>query len=316
MAAIVETALPFFALIFLGFAVVRAGVLPAATVPGLNGFVFYVTLPALLFDEVSDAPTAELADPRFLVVYYVPTLALLLGVAALSRLVLRTESRFAIVQGMAACWSNSGYMGIPLLLTFAGPQAALPAVLVLVFDNLITSPLAIAVLEATRGRDVRLWDTLARTFANLARHPLILATAAGIVGGLTPISPPAPVQTVIDGLAGATVPCALFALGGSLVGVPISEARREVALLTTLKLVVHPALVAVMAYLVLPLAPTVAMATVIVAALPTGAMVFVLAQRYETYVLRSSTIVLVSHIASVLTVSALLAWFAHDGVAG
>jgi predicted permease len=276
-------------------------------VPGLNGFVFYVTLPALLFDKVADAPTSELADPRFLLAYYIPTLGLLVGVALASRLVLRTEARFAIVQGMCACWSNSGYMGIPLLLTFAGPAAALPAVLVLVFDNLLTSPLSIAVLESARGGRERVHDTLARTFRNLARHPLILATLAGIVGGLTTVSPPPPVQSVIDLLAGATVPCALFALGGSLVGVPVSHARREVVVLTLLKLVAHPVLVALMAYVVLPLEPTVAMATVIVAALPTGAMVFVLAQRYESYVLRSSTVVLVTHVGSVATVSALLA---------
>jgi hypothetical protein len=151
---------------------------------------------------------------------------------------------------------------------------------------------------------------LVRTFRNLARHPLILATAAGVVGGLGTVTPPPPVQSVVDLLAGATVPCALFALGGSLVGVPVSHARREVAVLTALKLVVHPLLVALMAYLVVPLEPTAAMGTVIVAALPTGAMVFVLAQRYETYVLRSSTAVLATHVVSVVTVSLLLAAYA------
>lgn len=310
MATVVDTALPFFALIFLGWAVVRARLLPDATVPGLNGFVFYVTLPALLFEEVSAAPTAQLGDLRFLVAYYVPTLGLLFGVALASRRALGTEGRFAIVQGMCGCWSNAGYMGIPLLLTFAGPEAALPAVLVLVFDNLLTSPLSIAVLEATRGGSARLGPTIARTFRNLARHPLILATLAGIAGGLTTIAPPTPVQTFLDLLAGATVPCALFALGGSLVGVPISQARREVAVLTAVKLLVHPLLVAAMVYLVVPLPPTVAMASVVVAALPTGAMVFVIAQRYDTYVLRSSTAVLASHVGSVVTVSALLAVFA------
>ncbi len=313
MAAVVDAALPFFALIFLGWAAVRSGVLPAATVPGLNGFVFYVTLPALLFDEVSDAPTSQLADPRFLIAYYVPTLGLLFGVASASRWLRRTERRLAIVQGMCACWSNAGYMGIPLLLTFAGPAAALPAVLVLVFDNLLTSPISIAVLESARGEAARLGATLARILRSLARHPLILASAAGIIGGLVPLSPPAPVQSVIVLLAGATVPCALFALGGSLVGVPISEARREVAVLAALKLVVHPLLVAAMVYVVLPLEATTAMASVIVAALPTGVMVFVLAERYESDVRRASTTVLVSHLASVATVSALLVAFAGGG---
>ena len=313
MAAVVDVALPLFALIFLGWAVVRAGVLPRATVPGLNGFVFHVTLPALIFDEVAAAPSSALADPRFLIAYYVPTLGLLAGVTVVSRWLLRTRRADAVVQGMSACWSNAGYMGIPLLLTFAGPAAALPAVLVLVFDNLLTSPLSIAVLESTRGGGARLGATLARTWRSLARHPLILAAAAGIVGGLVPASPPAPAESVIDLLAGATVPCALVALGGSLVGVPVSEARREVAVLVALKLLVHPLWVAAMVYVVLPLEATAAMAGVVVAALPTGAMVFVLAERYQSYVRRASTVLRVSHVASGATVSALLVALAGDG---
>lgn len=313
MSAVVDVALPFFALIFVGYAVVRAGLLPTSAVPGLNGFVFYVTLPALLFDKVSDAPTASLVDARFLAAYYLPTLGLLFAVMVASRLAFRTETRVAVVQGMTTCWPNSGYMGIPLLLTFAGPEVALAAVLILVFDNLITSPISIAVLEAQRGGSGRIGSTLTQTFHGLVKHPLILATAAGILGGLTTVSPPAPAQTVIDLLAGATVPCALFALGGSLVGVPISEARREVALLTALKLIVHPALVAATVYLLLPLPAPMAAGAVMVAALPTGAMVFIIAQRYETYVLRSSTVVLMSHVASVVTVSALLVAYADGG---
>ena len=42
---------------------------------------------------------------------------------------------------MGGIWTNSGYMGIPLLITALGPEAALPAVLALTFDNLITGPL-------------------------------------------------------------------------------------------------------------------------------------------------------------------------------
>jgi predicted permease len=202
-----------------------------------------------------------------------------------------------------------GLYGDPAAADLGRPEAALPAVLVLVFDNLLTSPLSIAVLEATRGGSARLGPTIARTFRNLARHPLILATLAGITGGLTTVAPPTPAQTVLDLLAGATVPCALFALGGSLVGAPLSRARRAVAALTGVKLLVHPLLVATMVYLVVPLPPTVAMASVVVAALPTGAMVFVIAQRYETYVLRSSTAVLASHVGAVVTVSALLVAF-------
>ena len=45
------------------------------------------------------------------------------------------------------------------------------------------------------------------------------------------------------------------------------------------------------------------------AALPTGALSFVVAQRYGIFVQRSSAAILFSTLASVITVSAVLAWF-------
>ncbi len=306
MDAIVTVALPLFALMAIGYAVVRARLVPDGTVSGLNGFAFFVAIPALLFDKIRTTPLEALLDLRFVAAYYVPTLLLFFAVLLVSCYVFRFERRFAVIQGLAAIFTNSGYMGIALLLTMGGPALALPAVVIVSLDNLIVVPIALALLEAGRGGGLGFVVTLARS---LATHPIILAVSLGIVAGVLGLAPPAPLQTVIELLAGATVPCALFALGGSLVGVPLSDAKREVAVLSTLKMLVHPALVALFVYVLIPLEPTLAMTTLIVTALPTATMVFVMAQRYETYVLRSSTVVLVTHVISVATVSALLAWY-------
>ena len=306
MDVIVTVALPLFALMAIGYVVVRARLVPEGTVVGLNGFAFFVAIPALLFDKIRTTPLDALLDARFVAAYYVPTLVLFFGVVLVSWLFFRTERRLAVIQGLASIFTNSGYMGIAILLTMGGPALALPAVVIVALDNLIMVPIAVALLEAGRGSGLRFARTLAR---NLATHPIILAVFLGVLAGMAELVPPAPVQSVIDLLAGATVPCALFALGGSLVGVPLSTAKREVATLTCLKMIVHPALVALFVYLVLPLEPMLAATTVIVTALPTATMVYVMAQRYDSYVLRSSTVVLVTHVVSVVTVSALLAFY-------
>jgi hypothetical protein len=53
--------------------VLRSGVPAEATVPGRDGFVFDVALPAPLFDEAGDAPHAQLAGSRPLLAYDAPT---------------------------------------------------------------------------------------------------------------------------------------------------------------------------------------------------------------------------------------------------
>ena len=52
-----------------------------------------------------------------------------------------------------------------------------------------------------------------------------------------------------------------------------------------------------------------AMSAVILASLPTGALTFVIAQRYGIYVPQATQGTLASTVLSVVTVSALLAWF-------
>jgi predicted permease len=56
VASVLDVALPFFAVIFAGYASLRWGLLDRASVLGLNAFVFYVSLPALLLTKVSTAP--------------------------------------------------------------------------------------------------------------------------------------------------------------------------------------------------------------------------------------------------------------------
>ncbi|MGF1477474.1 MAG: AEC family transporter [Geminicoccaceae bacterium] len=303
MNAILIVALPFFALIFTGYAAIRWKLMGENAVQGLNGVVFYFALPSLLFVKVIEAPLESLFDPRFFVAYYLPTIGLMLVTTATVRWLMKRAVGEAAIRGLSTCWANSGYMGIPLLLTLGGDEAALAAVLVLTLDNLIISPMAIIAIESDRGS-----VKLARIALNLIKNPLIIAVFGGFAVALAGLTLPAPLMGYLDTLSAATVPCALFALGGSLVGVPVTEAKREIFLTSALKLLVHPLLVALFAYVIIPLEPTMALATVIVAALPAGASVFVLAQRYEVYVRRASSVVLFTHLASVLTVTALLVW--------
>lgn len=307
MRAILEIALPFFAIIFTGYAARRLRLLDDAAVVGLNTFVLYIALPPLLFAKVATAPLDRLFDPRWFAAFYGVALTLFALVFLRGRLA-GADSSHAAFQGLAAVWTNSGYMGIPLLLTAFGDRAAIPPVLALVFDNLITAPIAIAILEGRGGGGMR--RVGAQVLRGLSRHPLILAVIPGFAVAILGLPLPAPVFAFTSLAGAAAAPAALVALGASLVGVSLREAGREVLLLTLVKLLVHPAAIALAVFWLLPLPADMAVATLVTAALPTGAMVYVLAQRYGTFVDRASTIVFATHALSVVTLSVLLALLA------
>ena len=67
MIDILNLALPYFGVIFVGFACGKAKGLPEAGLAWMNFFLLYVSLPALLFGIMSRTPFAELNNPPFLI---------------------------------------------------------------------------------------------------------------------------------------------------------------------------------------------------------------------------------------------------------
>jgi predicted permease len=65
MVDILNLALPYFGLIFIGFACGKAKGLPEQGLAWMNFFLLYVSLPALLFGIMSKTPFAELNNPPF-----------------------------------------------------------------------------------------------------------------------------------------------------------------------------------------------------------------------------------------------------------
>ena len=309
MQAIATVALPVFALMAFGYAAVRLRLVGDGTTRGLNDFVFWFALPALLVVRVAEAPLERLVDLRLIAAYYIASLAVFAAAVLIGRWLFRADLTAASLQGLASTFGNSGYLGIALVLTAFGPAAVLPVVIVLTFDNVLLTPMAVALIEATRGRGGGLLGPVRSVFAGLARNPMIVAILAGFVLALLGLPLPLPLLSFGNLLGAAAGPCALFALGSSLVGVPIRAAKAEIATWTALKLLVLPALVWFLAGRVFGLDPMNVIVLTLVAGLPTAATVFVLAQRYETYVMRASTVVLVSHVVAVVTVSAFLAAF-------
>src|SRR5258705_7807255 len=67
MVDILNLALPYFGLIFIGFACGKAKGLPEQGLARMIFFLLYVSLPALLFGIMAKTPFAELNNPPFLI---------------------------------------------------------------------------------------------------------------------------------------------------------------------------------------------------------------------------------------------------------
>ena len=67
MADILNLAIPYFGVIFIGFACGKTRGLPEAGLAWMNFFLLYVSLPALMFGIMAKTPFSELNNPPFLI---------------------------------------------------------------------------------------------------------------------------------------------------------------------------------------------------------------------------------------------------------
>src|SRR5919107_1417746 len=184
MQSILNTALPFFALIFCGYVAGRLRLLDETAAAGVNTFVFYFALPAFLFGLMSSSPIGEVVNAPFIGAYVTASLALFALSALVGLRLFEIGRAEAAVLGLAAVLANTGYMGIPLVSAVFGREAAVPIVVGLTLDGVLMIPLGIVIIESSKGRAEDLTHTALTTFSALA------ATLAGrtVAGGTAEVS--------------------------------------------------------------------------------------------------------------------------------
>ena len=300
---IAAVAIPFFAVLLCGFLARRLRLIDDAGVRGLNGFVFWFALPALLFWKVAETPFSRLSDPRFYAVYEGSCLILYALTFMVMHLALHRSRAESAIAALAASWGNVGYMGVPLLLAAYRPDQVLPAVLATALDSIVMQTLTVALIES--GTTTRKIGPLGLARA-LFTNPLIVAVLLGFLAAALRLDLPATLKGFLAILGPAAGPGALFALGATLT--VAHTPRRDYALAIALifaKLALLPALVYLTLQLV-HLPPLLVEPTLVTAALPTAASVFVLAQRYTTLERPVALIVFASHLAGIATLTVLL----------
>ena len=306
MQSILDSALPFFALIFCGYGAGRLKLLDETAAAGVNTFVFYFALPAFLFGLMSSSPLGEVVNGPFIGAYVTASLTVFALAALAGHRLFRIGRSEAAVQGLAAVLANTGYMGIPLISAVFGREAAVPIVVGLTLDGILIIPLGIIVIESSKGSAESLTATTLSTFSALARNPLILAIFAGLAVSAAGLESPVPLANFLDLLGGTAGPCALFALGATLAGRKVAGGTAEVSYMTFMKLILHPTALFLTTTLLFDVQPLWATAALLGAALPIAANVFIVARQYDVYVARTSSAILVSTAVSMISVSALL----------
>ncbi|QIG80975.1 AEC family transporter [Stakelama tenebrarum] len=299
--SVLSAVLPVFAIIAAGYGFGRWRRVGEDGVALLNNYVVWLALPALLFDFMAEADWALLGQGRFILVFSVG-----MGVTlALSMLWSRRDPLGErAIQGLAAAYANTAYLGIPLLQGLLGAVGVAAAVLGSMLTVSLLFALCVALVEFDLHRGAGIGRTIGKAALGVARNPLVFAPVLGLVWNAAGLGMPAPARTFLTLLGGSTTPVALATIGVFL-AIPRPKAPAgPVAVTTILKLLVQPLATAAM-LLLLPLPREWAAAALLLAAMPTGTGPFMAAQLYERDVALTARVILISTLVSVGTLSVL-----------
>jgi predicted permease len=307
---VVSALLPVIILVAIGLIAARAGLVGAAGIKDLSNLVFMVLTPALLFRTMNTVHIERL-DFAPIAAYFAAAFLVFFGV-----LVLRGFSRESAVLALAATFSNTVMIGIPLVgLAYGEPGVVILLTLISV-HALVLLTSATIVLELAVAREAAQGNATGRpgalrTVALAARnaiiHPVPLPIIAGLLFAASGWALPAEVDKVLGWLGAAFGPLALLLVGMTLAGGSVRAHWKAALVLALAKNAVMPLMVAGFCTLLgvqgLPM-----LVMVVAASMPIGANVFMFSQRYAVGEDVVTAAVGLSSLLSLLSLSVVMAW--------
>jgi hypothetical protein len=270
---------PLFLLVFFGYALSSFAHWPRTATDALTRFVFTVAMPALLFRLMSDFSRLPPVDARILVAFFGGCLVVYAAGRVIGARVFRFDGVGRSVFAMGGIFSNNVLLGLPIAQVTLG-EAALPAVsLVLVFNSLTLWTLVTVSVEWARHREVSL-AAFRKTVKGVLLNPIVASILAGTAFGFTRVPLPGFVDRTLELIATAALPLSLIALGMGLAEFGVRAGWRVSATISAIKLAVQPLVVYAIAWL-LGLSALDTAVVVLLAALPIGANVYLMARQFD-----------------------------------
>lgn len=306
MIDVLNLALPYFGLIFIGFICGKRKGLPESGLAWMNFFLLYISLPALFFRVLAKTPFEQLNNLPFIAATTLGTSSAFTLAFCAARLLGRCSWRETSMAALAGGYGNIGYMGPGLALSLLGAKAAVPVALIFCFDTVFLFSIVPLLMVLTDGKKRPLLPTIGRIVKHILFHPLIAASYCGALVAALHLQTPVAIDSTLQFLQSAAAPVALFALGVTVALRPFAGIPWEVPSVIAVKLLLHPLIVFGLLTLLGPFPPQWSATAVLLASLPPALNVFLIARQYDTWIEQASAAVLLGTFVSVVTVTGVM----------
>ncbi len=292
-----NSTVPIFLIILLGWVFRQKNILTDKFVPATNDFVFKVLLPIQLFRDISATNIKELVDIKFLVFCFTATLICIVVIWVLAELFIKEKKSIGgFVQG--AYRSSAAILGVAFSQNMYGNSGMVP--MMIIASVPLYNVMAVT-LYTIYGEGERLSGKpfVKKVALGIVTNPIIIGIVLGVPFALLDVTFPTIVSKTLDSLASITAPLALLIVGAGFDKDSAIKKLGLTAMATSIKLVIQPLLILPIAVL-LGFRNQELMAIVIMLGSPTTVASYVMARSMKNdYVLVSSIVVLTTILSSV-----------------
>ena len=228
---------PLLLLMLLGGFLLKGNVFDSVTVKKMNGAVFKVFLPALIFNNLYNSNLSDVKDIKS-----GAFAAAVLGGAYILSIVLviflekDNKKRGVMAQGI--CRSNFVIFGVPLCQAICGDSILGKISVAVAIVSPVINVLAVVSLEVFRGENGGF--NIKKIAKGVITNPLIISSALGIIVLLSGIKLPEIAQKTISDVAKIATPLALILLGASINFSTVKGNLRQLIITISGRLVVLP----------------------------------------------------------------------------
>ena len=229
-----NTTMPVFLMMVLGFFLRRIGLIDDGFASKLNKLVFNITLPVLLFHQLGTTDFVHAWDSRFVLFCFVVTAVTIALVWFLSSWIKSLPERGEFVQ--AAYRSSAAILGIAYMQNMYGDASMAP--LMIIGSVPLYNILAVIVLTLTAEtvEPANKDQIFRKTFLSIMKNPIILGVVFGLLWSLSGLEFPHILDKTLVDIGSVSTPLGLLAMGASVELSKVSGAMKDSLIAVFIKL--------------------------------------------------------------------------------
>lgn len=235
----INVTFPIFLVMVIGWVLKQIGMLNDNFVTVANRFNFKVTLPFMLFRDISSVDIKAVFDLKFVLFCAVASSICFWAIWGATKLFLKDNTmRGAFVQ--ASFRSSAAVMGLAFISNIYGASAMGPLMIIGAVPLYNIYSVLVLTFEADHGDEARDTGKIKQACINIAKNPIIIAIVLGLVVALAGIHFPTIVNKTVNSVAQMATPLALIALGAGFEGRKALAKMKPTLWASAIKLVIQP----------------------------------------------------------------------------